>query len=119
MSNPHQDWKPVVWTKKKTPQQSGNVKKVSKTNLNSNKLTGTGKKINDDDGEIMANPTVGLAIGKQIAQARTAKKLSQKQLAQQMCIQPAIVQQNENGKAIRNNGLLARFERALGTKFDR
>ena len=29
------------------------------------------------------------------------------------------VQLNENGKAVKNNGLLARFEKALGTKFNR
>ena len=115
----HQDWKPVVWNKK--PDKKKTVKKstVAVSNTNKNFLSqGTGKKIKDDD-EIKKIPTVGLAIGKQIAQARNAKKMTQKELANKMNITTQIIQQNECGKAPRNNGLLARFERALGTKFDR
>ena len=115
----HQDWKPVVWTK--PPDKKKNAKKggVAISNTNKNlKSQGTGKKIKED-GEIQKVPTVGMAIGKQIAQARNAKKLTQKQLASQMSITAQMVQLNENGKAIKNNALLAKFERALGTKFDR
>ena len=115
----HQDWKPVVWTKK--PDKKKNVKKGSVAVANTNKNfqgQGTGKKIKDDD-EIKRIPTVGMAIGKQIAQARNAKKMTQKELANKMNITTQIIQQNECGKAPKNNGLLARFERALGTKFVR
>ena len=115
----HQDWKQVVLTKR--PEKNKNVKNklVAVPNTNNNfKTQGTGKKIKDDD-EVKKIPTVGIAIGKQIAQARTAKKMTQKDLANKMNITTQIIQQNECGKALRNNGLLARFERALGAKFER
>ena len=116
----HQDWKPVVFKKNPTKKSGTTSSKVAVASTNSNKgFNGTGKKIADDDGDIKKVPTVGIGIGKQIAQARTAKKLSQKQLATQMNLPLQTVQLNENGKAIRNNGLLAKFERALGTKFER
>ena len=115
----HQDWKPVVFSKKPKVPVGTTVTKVAKSSLNSNSvMPGTGKKITDED-EIQKIPTVGNDIGKQIQVARCAKKLSQKQLAQMMNIQPQVVQQHENGKAIRNNSMLAKFERALGTKFNR
>lgn len=117
----HQDWKPVVLRKPASKQtKTGTKSKVPVSAVNSNKgFNGTGKKIADDDGEVKKVPTVGMAIGKQIAQARTAKKLSQKQLATNMNLPLQVIQSNENGKAIRNNGLLAKFERTLGTKFER
>ena len=116
----HQDWKPVVFRKKPDPKKKDpkNLVSVSKVNNSNKNYSGTGKKITDDD-EVKKIPTVGITIGKQISQARAAKKLSQKQLANQMNLPLQTIQQNENGKAIRNNGLLAKFERALGTKFDR
>lgn len=120
MSHPHQDWKPVVF-KKTIPNKSKStqVTKVSKGNVNSNsQFSGTGKKVTDED-EVKKIPTVGINIGKQIQAARCAKKMSQKELANKMNMQPTIVQQHENGKAIRNNALLAKFERVLGTKFNR
>ena len=120
MSHPHQDWKPVVFNKKSTvSKKNTTVNKVSKSNVNSNKsYSGTGKKITDDN-EVKRIPTVGIEIGKQIQAARCAKKMTQKELAHKMNMQPTIVQQYENGKAIRNNGLLAKFERALGVKLKR
>ena len=116
----HQDWKPVVLRKNisTTKKNTEKVVSVSKNNTNNN-YQGTGKKIVDDDGEVKKIPTVGMAIGKQISQARSAKKLSQKDLATQMNLPLQTIQQNENGKAVRNNGLLARLERKLGVKFVR
>tara|TARA_E500000178_G_C16972949_1_gene731876 strand:+ start:249 stop:605 length:357 start_codon:yes stop_codon:yes gene_type:complete len=116
----HQDWKTVVLRKppaKKKPVPSSAKVPVSGLNSNNN-FQGTGKKIKDDD-EIKKLPNVGIEIGKQISQARTSKKMSQKQLATMMNVQVQIVQQNENGKALRNNALLAKFERVLGVKFKR
>ena len=63
-------------------------------------------------------PTVGIAIGKQIAQARCVK-IKSKELATKMNMLPNVVQQYENGKALRNNSLLAKFERVLGVKLKR
>tara|TARA_B100001287_G_C22351195_1_gene375253 strand:- start:232 stop:591 length:360 start_codon:yes stop_codon:yes gene_type:complete len=119
MSHPHQDWKPVIFHKKSTTKKSTTVNKISKSNVNSNnKFSGTGKKMTDDN-EVKRIPTVGIEIGKQIQAARCAKKMTQKELAHKMNMQQNIIQLHENGKATRNNGLLARFERALGVKLKR
>ena len=81
MSHSHQDWKPVIFTKKSTTKKkSTSATKVSKSQVNSNnKFSGTGKKINDDN-EVKRIHTVGIAIGKQIQAARCAKKMTQKEI---------------------------------------
>lgn len=117
----HQDWKTVVLKKPQVKKTSSSSVKVPINGLNSNNtFKGTGKKINEnDDNEVKKLPNVGISIGKQISQARSAKKLSQKELATKMNLQLHVVQQNENGKALRNNALLAKFERTLGIKLKR
>jgi len=113
-----QDWKPIVFKKK--PVSLKSTTKVPAVNINSNNtFEGSGKKINDDDCEISKPLTVGIEIGKQIALARTTKKITQKQLSTQMNLLPKVIQQNENGTAIRNNALLAQFEKALGIRLKR
>ena len=51
-----------------------------------------------------------------IMQARTAKKMTQAQLAQAINEKPQTVQEYEQGKAIPNNQILGKMERALGVK---
>ena len=45
--------------------------------------------------------------------------MTQKQLAQQLQMQPNIINEYESGKAIPNNGVIAKIERALGVKLPR
>ena len=45
--------------------------------------------------------------------------MSQKDLATKMQLQLQVIQQYENGKAVRNNSMLSKFEKALGAKFKR
>lgn len=85
-------------------------------------MPATGKKIKDEDegfSSLSNKDYVGVIIGKQIQQIRLAKKMTQKQLAQQLNVNSSVVQSHENGKAIRNNSTLAKFEKALGTKLKR
>ena len=49
-----------------------------------------------------------------ITQARNAKGLTQKQLATQLNMQPQVINEYESGKAIPNNQVIAKIERALG-----
>lgn len=49
-------------------------------------------------------------------QARTAKKMTQAQLAQQINEKPQTIQEYESGKAIPNNQILGKMERVLGVK---
>ncbi len=101
--------------------QNSGPKQVHSKNLknNTSTLQGTGKKLKEDEegfSSLSKDDYVGLTIGKKISQARVAKKLSQKQLAQQLNILPGVLQTYENGKALRNNSMLSKIEKALGTK---
>jgi len=55
-------------------------------------------------------------VGKLIAQGRQAKEMSQKDLATKICEKPQVVTEYESGKAIPNQQILAKMERALGMK---
>ena len=52
-------------------------------------------------------------------QARNAKGMSQKELAQKLMTDVKTVQEYESGKAIPNNALIAKMERELGAKLPR
>ena len=58
--------------------------------------------------------TVGRTLSQKLMQARTAKKMSQKQLAQMCGLQASVVQSYENGKAVPNHGIIQKLEKALG-----
>merc|ERR1740117_336872 len=61
----------------------------------------------------------GAELGKAIMQARTAKGLTQKQLATQCNAQASLVQQCEQGQAVYDAQLVNKLERALGVKLPR
>ena len=86
-----------------------------KTSNNQILLTASGKKINDDN-ELPICDKVGIEIGKQIMQARLAKKLKQTDLAKQLNMTPDIIRDYENGSAIRNNSVLSKIKKALNIK---
>jgi ribosome-binding protein aMBF1 (putative translation factor) len=51
-----------------------------------------------------------------VVAARTAAKLTQKQLAARINVQPRDIQEVESGRAIENRDLLARIRRSLGMR---
>lgn len=117
MSN-HQDWEPVILVNKKRMKErekNDNSNKVAKPVSNSNKLTGSGKKINDDD-ELPTQTLVGKDTALIIMQARTAKGLKQKDVACKMNMPLPLYQQYENGTAVRNGQMLNKLGRFLGVK---
>ena len=61
-----------------------------------------------------ADATVDKALSKKIMQARTAKKMSQKDLATRVGVKSDIIQSYENGKAIPNQQVIGKIEKALG-----
>lgn len=99
----HQDWEPVILKKsvKKTytQHQPGHKRK---NNLNS------------DDPD--APKTLGLSAGKQIQQARLNRKLTQKQLAQQINVKLVIIQGYETGQQIPDRNVLNKLNRILKIK---
>jgi putative transcription factor len=103
----HQDWKPVVLRKAPEHKSKGpsRPRYVESTGVNKKKL---------DEDEDYRPPTVTSAMGRQIQQARMAKKLTQKQLAQQCNLQAALIQQYEQGKGVYNRPNLNKIGRVLG-----
>lgn len=92
--------------------RSGNVETLSKNKhsgpANSTKL--------DNSDEAFAHKKVSSDLKKAIQQARIAKKMTQSDLAKAICELPKVVQSYENGKAIPDNKVLGKIERALGVK---
>lgn len=70
----------------------------------------------DDVGTIQR---VDKSLSKAIMQARTAQKLSQKDLATAINAKPQIIAEYENGKAIPDPGVISKLERKLKTKLPR
>ena len=70
----------------------------------------------DDVGTIAR---VDRSLSKAIMQARTAKKMTQKELATAINEKPQVVGQYESGKAIPNPQIIGKLERKLGCKLPR
>ena len=116
----HQDWKPVtlnrVYTsneKLKNAQRTGET-----TSVNKNTLQNKSAKL-DSETENFNIVKSGLTLGKEIQQGRTAKKLTQKQLATMLNEKPQVIQQYENGQAIPNPQIINKLQKSLGVKLTR
>ena len=99
-----QDWEPVIFTKK--PNLS-----VDKNKQNNEK-----KYVED---EIQKKLTISLSNSKLIQQARTAKKMTQQQLAQKINKDQKTIQLYESGKTAPDYGVMCKIEKALGIKLNK
>mmetsp|Transcript_26065 Transcript_26065/g.77332 ORF Transcript_26065/g.77332 Transcript_26065/m.77332 type:complete len:101 (-) Transcript_26065:696-998(-) len=70
----------------------------------------------DAETENFSHERVSSTLKTQIVQARTAKKMTQAQLAQAINEKPQIIQEYESGKAIPNPQVLSKMSRALGVQ---
>ncbi len=59
---------------------------------------------------------VSMDVGKLIQKGRQAKGMTQKDLATKICEKPQVVTDYESGKALPNQAILAKMERALEMK---
>ena len=116
----HQDWKPVTLNRVYTPteklknaQRSGQTTSVSR-----NPLQNKSAKL-DSETENFTIVKSGLTLGKEIQQGRSAKKLTQKQLATMLNEKPQVIQQYENGQAIPNPQIINKLQKSLGVKLTR
>jgi putative transcription factor len=73
------------------------------------------RKLDKDEGDYSVK-TLPADQAKRIVQLRTAKGWNQKELAQQIQETASVVSQYEQGKAIPNQKVLSKMERALGGK---
>ncbi|KAE8680450.1 Endothelial differentiation-related factor 1-like protein [Hibiscus syriacus] len=129
-----QDWEPVVIRKKApgaaskkdekvvnvTRRAGAEIESVKKSNAGMNKAASSGTTLNtrklDEETENFAHERVPTELKKAIMQARMDKKLTQAQLAQMINEKPQTIQEYESGKAIPNQQIIGKLERALGTK---
>ncbi|KAH1221245.1 Multiprotein-bridging factor 1a [Glycine max] len=129
-----QDWEPVVLRKKaptaaakkdekavNAARRSGaEIETLKKYNAGTNKAASSSTSLNtkrlDDDTENLAHEKVPTELKKAIMQARMDKKLTQAQLAQLINEKPQVIQEYESGKAIPNQQIIGKLERALGAK---
>ncbi|KAK1327073.1 Multiprotein-bridging factor 1b [Acorus calamus] len=129
-----QDWEPVV-VRKKAPTSAAKrdekavnaarrtgaeIETVKKSNAGSNKAASSSTSLNtrklDEETENLTHDRVPLELKKCIMQARMDKKLTQSQLAQMINEKPQVIQEYESGKAIPNQQIISKLERALGVK---
>ncbi|KAK4387139.1 Multiprotein-bridging factor 1a [Sesamum angolense] len=129
-----QDWEPVV-IRKKAPTAAARkdekavnaarrvgaeIETVKKSNAGTNKAASSSTSLNtrklDEDTENLTHEKVPTELKKAIMQARMDKKLTQAQLAQIINEKPQIIQEYESGKAIPNQQIISKLERALGVK---
>lgn len=117
----HQDWEPVVLRGGTGRRSAGHV--VPKSIQKDDKPRG--KSINenaarmaklDADTENYTHKTVSPAVRTAIAKARAAKGMNRKQLAGTINVPEKIVADYETGKAIPDQKILSKMERALGVK---
>lgn len=78
------------------------------TSLNTAKL--------DAETEELKHDKVSMDVGKLIQKGRQAKEMTQKELATKICEKPQVVTEYECGKAVPNQAILGKLERALGMK---
>ncbi|CAI4228063.1 unnamed protein product [Auanema sp. JU1783] len=70
----------------------------------------------DEETEELHHERVSLSLGKAMQQARAAKEWTQKDLSTAINEKPQVVSEYENGKAVPNQQILNKLERALGVK---
>ncbi|CAD5219380.1 unnamed protein product [Bursaphelenchus okinawaensis] len=70
----------------------------------------------DEETEELKHEKVGLTLCKALQQARQAKEWTQKDLSTRVNEKVEVVREYENGKAIPNQQVLTKMERALGVK---
>lgn len=128
-----QDWEPVIIRKKKPTgadskdaaavnaarRTGAEVDTIKKFNAGANKpgtQTTSGKSATKIEAETedFHHEHVSSDLKKQIVQARTAKKLTQAQLAQLINERASVIQEYESGKAIPNPQVLSKLSRCLG-----
>ncbi|KAH7861570.1 hypothetical protein Vadar_027887 [Vaccinium darrowii] len=129
-----QDWEPVV-IRKKAPtaaarkdekavnaarRAGAEIETIKKSTAGSNKAASSSTSLNtrklDEETENLSHDRVPTELKKAIMQARQDKKLTQAQLAQLINEKPQVIQEYESGKAIPNQQIIGKLERALGAK---
>lgn len=104
----HQDWKAAI-LKPAAP-------KVVKTIVEKKKLVDNSSVKVDENDEVIQIKKVPREMSKLITDARIAKKLLRKDLANQLNLKEDVIADIETGKAIYNGNQIAKIKKHLGIK---
>ena len=111
----HQDWNTVTIHGKQS-RSSAHKTTRKKTQTNSNSTNDNNMRKLDEETENFHIATVSQDLKIAISKARTAKKMTQKELASAINQKPDVIQSYENGKAIPNNAIIMKMQKVLGVK---
>ena len=116
----HQDWNPVTLHRNYTEKEKHTIAKRTGNTITVDKQTNqtNTRKLAEETEQFHVQKS-GLTLGKEIQQARTEKKLSQKQLSYMLNEKVATIQQYENGTAIPNALFITKIQNKLGVKLTR
>lgn len=107
----HQDWKPIIMNAGKSKNKENNVKvKVNKMDNNTAKLKSIEKKADNDE---LKHKKIDNELKMKIIQTRNSKKLTQKQLANNINLPLQVISDIESGKAIYNHQHINKIKRFL------
>lgn len=127
------DWDEVTYLRKRTPkasqmrsQQAINAAQRQGLDVETSKkyAGGQNKQLSaakntaklDRETEELHHEKIGMDVGRLIQQGRQDKKLTQKELATKINEKPQIVNDYEAGRAIPNQQVMGKLERALGLR---
>nr|KAF6433276.1 endothelial differentiation related factor 1 [Molossus molossus] len=108
------DWDTVTVLRKKGPTAAQAKSKQAGQNKQHSITKNTAKL--DRETEELHHDRVTLEVGKVIQQGRQSKGLTQKDLATKINEKPQVIADYESGRAIPNNQVLGKIERAIGLK---
>merc|ERR1739838_541352 len=95
-----------------------NLETRQKFSGGTNRKTGTDKNTMklDQETEELRVSTVSFSVGRWIQKGRQQKNMTQKELAAKINEKAQVINEYENGKAIPNNQVMGKIERAIGIK---
>ena len=126
MSFDHQDWDNVVFTKKQSTTlttkdiRNSNYNTKHRVIGNANRTT-SGQKLHKihNETESFEVKKISLSLSLQIQQARLQNRITQKDLANKINVSYKIINDYESGKAIPDNNIKMKIQKALGVIFKR
>ncbi|TRZ12728.1 hypothetical protein HGM15179_014376 [Zosterops borbonicus] len=111
------DWDTVTVLRKKGPSAAqAKSKQVGAAGQNKQHFITKNTAKLDRETEELHHDRVSLEVGKVIQQGRQSKGLTQKDLATKINEKPQVIADYESGRAIPNNQVMGKIERAIGLK---
>jgi putative transcription factor len=114
----HQDWTPVVFSKK-SDKKSNNEKEKTTPSSSSSSLSSVGVYKASSDDDVKKTKYVSKNTSQAIMSARSEKKMTQKELAQKCNMDVSIVNEIERGTCVYNATHVNKIQSVLGAKIPR